>query len=234
MLSPAGGSGDALEIQSLRFSHSGVAGAHSWSLSVDRFMLAQGEQVLLTGGSGRGKSTLLHLIAGLVDPDSGSIAVAGQIVHRLHGAARDRFRGRHLGMIFQTFNLLQGFTALENVMIALMFSDVPAREHADRARRLLADLGIDKHGHTPDRLSVGQQQRIAVARALACDPVIVLADEPTASLDPANAKVAIDLIRQVCRDKGAALLCTSHDPTLPSIFERHVSIDDLSNSKAVG
>src|SRR5262249_46865469 len=162
-----------------------------------------GEQMLLTGGSGRGKSTLLHLIAGLIEPNEGAVAVAGQEVHALAGARRDLFRGRKIGMIFQTFNLLHGFSALEHVMAALMFSEVPARQHREKSLTLLRHLGIERVDAEPDRLSVGQQQRVAVARAVACDPVLVLADEPTASLDPENSAGAMDLIQEICREKNA-------------------------------
>jgi len=216
----------ALAISDLRFRY-GDAGS-VWTVDIGSFELARGEQVLLTAGSGRGKSTLLYLIAGLLEPASGSIRVAGREMTRLHGAARDLYRGRHIGMIFQTFNLLVGFTALENVMMPMMFSTIPPKEHRDRARALLARLGIERADVAPEELSVGQQQRVAVARAVACDPVLVLADEPTASLDPENADTAMELIQQTCRDLGAALLCTSHDPAMRSRFARQTSLEALA------
>jgi len=218
----------ALEVRDLEFSYPRDDGDAPFSLSLPHLSLRSGEQVLLTASSGTGKSTLLNLIAGLIDPGSGVVRVAGQDVHALRGAARDAFRGRHIGMIFQTFNLLQGFTAIENVMAALMFSDVPPSQHASRAAELLTSLGLDRHHRPADRLSVGQQQRVAVARAIACEPSIVLADEPTASLDPENAAGAISLIQQACRARGAALLCVSHEPQMRSRFER---TESLSASK---
>jgi putative ABC transport system ATP-binding protein len=220
----------ALSIEGLRFRYPARDNGAGWTVEVESLSLARGEQMLLTGGSGRGKSTLLHLIAGLMELAEGRVLVAGQAVGALHGAARDRFRGRHVGMIFQTFNLLHGFSAAENVMAALMFSDVPAREHRAKAESLLRHLGIERVGAEPDRLSVGQQQRVAVARAVACGPVLVLADEPTASLDPENAGAAMDLIQSVCREKGAALLCVSHDPAMAGRFERRASLDSLARS----
>ncbi len=213
----------ALRIEGLKFAYSG----EEWVVDVRELALARGEQMLLSGGSGSGKSTLLHLIAGLEEPDAGTVEVAGRKMHALHGAQRDLYRGRHVGMIFQTFNLLHGFSALENVEAALMFSEVPAREHRERARALLAGLGIERMGARPDQLSVGQQQRVAVARAVACDPVVVLADEPTASLDPENAAMAMELIQGLCREKGAALLCVSHDPGMRARFERRASLGEL-------
>ena len=218
----------ALLVSGLRFAYPEA----SWTLAVDRLEVAPGEQVLLTGGSGRGKSTLLQLVAGLRDPDAGTVEVAGAPMSSLRGAARDEARGRNLGMIFQTFNLLHGFSALENVLAALMFSALPAGEHEARARGLLGTLGLPDADADIDRLSVGQQQRVAVARALAGRPALVLADEPTASLDPENTSVAMDLIQSACRADGAALLCTSHDPSLRARFARAESVDAFVRVRA--
>ncbi len=204
----------ALRIDSLRFAYPG-----GWTLRLGALTLARGEQMLLAARSGAGKSTLLSLIAGLMDPHGGVIEVAGQKVHALHGAARDRFRGRHIGMIFQTFNLLHGFTALENVLAAPAFSGAGGVD-ASAAKGVLASLGIDRPGARVENLSVGQQQRVAVARAVACRPALVLADEPTASLDPENAANAMGMIQEACRASGSALLCVSHDPAMWERFAR--------------
>jgi putative ABC transport system ATP-binding protein len=224
----------ALEIRDLRFRFGGEG---AFELHLPSFRLEAGEDLLLTGGSGTGKSTLLQLIAGLLDPTGApdAIRVAGTPIGTLRGAARDRFRGRSIGMIFQTFHLALGFTARENVMLALLFGAPGEGKHEARANELLATLGLgsdgepanDRRDHPVERLSVGQQQRVAVARALACRPPLVLADEPTASLDPENGRRAIDLIRSTCRDQGAALLCVSHDPTLVPSFSRHVDLGSL-------
>ena len=216
-------SNPVLSIKDLAFSHRDREGA-SFDLLIPELSVAAGEHVLLTGSSGSGKSTLLQLIAGLLEPERGAITVAGQSLGALQGAELDAFRGRTIGMIFQTFHLLDGFTALENVLMALMFSDLPDAEHRGRARELLERLGIDRIDAMPDQLSVGQQQRVAVARALATRPALVLADEPTASLDAENARNAIELIRETCRSEGAALVCTSHDTSLQTSFER---VEDL-------
>ncbi len=203
-----------------------------WTVDVALLRLDRGEQMLLTAGSGKGKSTLLSLIAGLLEPREGRIEVAGQDIHALRGGARDHFRGRTIGMIFQTFNLLHGFTAAENVMAAMMFSRVPRHEHRPRAVALLQRLGIDRPEVDVDRLSVGQQQRVAVARAVACSPALVLADEPTASLDPENSAGAMDLIQQACREVRAALLCVSHDPAMAARFEHRKALADLAGEPA--
>jgi ABC-type lipoprotein export system ATPase subunit len=187
------------------------------------------EQVLIAATSGAGKSTLLQIIAGILDPRRGSVEVVGQHIHALHGSKRDRFRGSNVGMIFQTFQLLQGFTARENVETALLLGGVPESGHAARAGGLLKELGLDRVDVPVEELSVGQQQRVAVARAVACKPALVLADEPTASLDVENGKRAMDLIQQACRDVGAALVCVSHDPLMAARFERRVGLDELRN-----
>ena len=218
----------ALSIRSLRFAW---PGAERPVIEIDTLELAPGEQMLLTGGSGAGKSTLLQLLAGVIDPDEGAVLVNGREIHAIRGARRDLFRGESIGMIFQTFNLLHGFSAIENVMIAMMFSRIPRREHRERAEKLLRGLGIDRPGAPPEALSVGQQQRIAVARAVACQPALVLADEPTASLDPENAAVAMDLIQSACHDTGAALLCVSHDPLMAARFQRRASFTELAASR---
>lgn len=204
--------------------------AAPFELRVPNLTLGHGEQVLLTATSGGGKSTLLSIIAGLMEPTSGSVRVAGKVMHDLSGAARDAFRGRHIGMIFQTFNLLQGFSASENVMAALMFSRIHESQHAQIATELLTRLGIRTPDRLVDRLSIGQQQRVAVARAVACEPVLVLADEPTASLDPENASEAMNLMQEVCKEKNAALLCVSHDPAMASRFARRERLDALASA----
>ncbi len=219
----------ALHIEKLRFQYSP---RDPLVIDIDSLDVAAGEQVLLTGTSGRGKSTLLYLVAGLMEPTNGRVLVNGQDIHAITGAARDRFRGASIGMIFQTFNLLPGFSAAENVMLALMFSDVPRREHHDRALALLETLGVERPNAAADELSIGQQQRVAVARAIACRPALVLADEPTASLDPDNAAGAMDLIQTACTESGAALLCVSHDPSMADRFARRASLHELSASTA--
>lgn len=215
----------ALQIEGLSFAYSGGATV----LEGLNLTLERAEQMVLRAGSGAGKSTLLNLIAGLMDPRGGRVLIDGTDIHTLRGAKRDRFRGSRIGMIFQTFNLLDGFSALENVTTAMMFSKIPRSEHDGRARALLTRLGIERQHASPQSLSVGQQQRVAVARAMACKPSLVLADEPTASLDPKNAAEAIELIRGVCAEEGAALLLVSHDPSVTAGFER---VEDLAPAGA--
>jgi len=214
----------ALRVENLRFRY---PRSREWAIDVSRLELDRGEQMLVASPSGGGKSTLLHLIAGLIDPTEGTVEVDGRDVHAMGGARRDLFRGAAIGMIFQTFNLLPGFSALENVEAALLFSPIPTRRHRQRASDLLGRLGIERPEARPDELSVGQQQRVAVARAMACEPVLVLADEPTASLDADNAGVAMDLIQAVCAEHEAALLCVSHDRTMTDRFQRCAGLEEL-------
>ena len=217
----------ALNIRELTFRY-----GTGFELRLNALQLARGEEMLLMGKSGCGKSTLLQLIAGLIDPGAGSITVGGQDMHALRGAARDHFRGRSVGMVFQTFNLLQGFSARENVLVAMLMSDMPKQEWHARADALLRSLGIERLDARAEELSVGQQQRVAIARALACRPTLVLADEPTASLDPDNAVIAVRILRDACREQGAALLVVSHDPSLEAHFARRERLDALHASSA--
>ena len=192
------------------------AGVHR-VLEVREFSLSVGEQLALRGESGSGKTTFLNLIAGILSPDSGSIALDGRELASLGEAQRDRLRAETIGYIFQTFNLLQGHTVLENVELGMAFGRGVNRAHAEV---LLKRVGLgDKYHHYPRQLSTGQQQRVAVARALANRPKLVLADEPTGNLDRRNARESLMLIREVCRETGAALLLVSHDERVLAQFE---------------
>lgn len=207
-----------LAISALKKSFLNPEGGRLPIVDVPEFGLAAGQQVALRGGSGSGKTTFLHLIAGILAPDSGSVRLEGQDMAALPEPARDQLRARAIGYIFQTFNLLQGFTCLENVELGMAFGPSGA-DHA-HATELLRQVGLaDRMRHHPRQLSSGQQQRVAVARALANRPRLVLADEPTGNLDRRNAREALALIRSACREAGAALLLVSHDPEALAQFE---------------
>jgi ABC-type lipoprotein export system ATPase subunit len=208
-----------LDIHNLRFRRASGFGLHVPSLR-----LGHGELALLWGASGTGKSTLLWLVAGLLRPQAGTLEVAGERLDAMRESDRDRIRARRIGLVFQTHHLLPDFTAEENVAMALMAAGEPERGHRERARGLLASLGIERPEAPASQLSVGQQQRVAVARAIACRPALVLADEPTASLDQANAQATMQLILDACRQAGAALLCASHDPAMRDCFERVIDV----------
>lgn len=195
------------------------------------FALEEAAHVALRGESGSGKTTFLNLIAGILKPDSGRVAVAGREMSAQPEPERDRIRATTLGYIFQTFNLLQGYTCLENVLLGMSFGRGADRE---KARRLLDRVGLRDHlNHYPRQLSTGQQQRVAVARALANQPKLVLADEPTGNLDHANAREVLTLIRETCRENGAALLLVSHDREALGQFEQVRDFESLNNSNAV-
>jgi putative ABC transport system ATP-binding protein len=206
-------------------------------IDIPRFQLGDGEQAALIGSSGSGKTTLLHLIAGILTPDGGNITFGsgpdGQVdITTLSEAQRDVFRGAYIGYIFQTHHLLPGFTALENVLLGMSFTGRP--HDAAWARRLLDEVGLsDRLHYKPAKLSVGQQQRVAVARALASRPRVVLADEPTGALDPANAQQVLDLIRSLCTEVSASLILVSHDMEIARQLPRKVSLGELNRAAAV-
>jgi putative ABC transport system ATP-binding protein len=215
--------GPVIRIEQLKKSFRAPDGERTAVIDVPAFALAPAEQVALRGQSGSGKTTLLNLIAGILDADEGRIFVDGRDMAALPEGARDAWRARTIGYVFQTFNLLQGYTALENVMLGMMFGRGADAAHATA---LLERVGLSSRlHHRPRQLSVGQQQRVAVARALANHPRLVLADEPTGNLDPRHAAEALELIRTVCREQQAALLLVSHDPGVLARFER---VEDLA------
>jgi putative ABC transport system ATP-binding protein len=203
-------------------------------IDVDYLAIADAEQVSLIGTSGSGKTTLLHLIAGIVTPDSGRVTYElpgeGKVdITELTEAQRDVFRGRYVGYIFQTHHLLGGFTAMENVLLGMSFTG----RAADRgwAEHLLEEVGLkDRLDYKPSKLSVGQQQRVAVARALASRPKLVLADEPTGALDVNNARAVMQLIRKLCDEVKASLLLVSHDLEIARQLPRVVSLGDVNRA----
>jgi putative ABC transport system ATP-binding protein len=218
----------ALEILGLQKCFTTPEGERRMVVDVPAFTLAKGAEQALWGQSGSGKTSFLHLIAGLLVPDAGRITVAGQPMSGLRESARDRRRASTIGCVYQSFNLLPGCTCLENVLLGMAFGagPDPARAHA-----LLERVGLGaKAGHFPRQLSSGQQQRVAIARALANRPQLVLADEPTGALDPQNARAALALIRDTCREAGAALLLVSHDRDVLAQFERVQSFAALNHA----
>lgn len=208
---------DVLVVEDVIKSFRSPEGGPALVVDVPRFAVAAGHQVALRGASGSGKTTFLNLIAGILRPDAGRISIAGTEIASLSESVRDAVRAKNIGYVFQTFNLLQGYTALENVLLGMMFG---AGADAAFAARLLDRVGLkDRAKYRPSQLSVGQQQRVALARALANRPQLVLADEPTGSLDAKHAREALGLLRELCTESGAALLLVSHDPGVLAQFE---------------
>ncbi len=206
-----------LAVSHLKKSFLSPEGERVTIVQVPHFAVAAGEQVALRGESGSGKTTFLNLIAGILAADDGRVMIDGIAMTGPGESRRDRLRATKLGYIFQTFNLLQGFTVLENVILGMSFG--PQGVDRAQARETLERVGLGHRlGHFPRQLSTGQQQRVAVARALANRPKLVLADEPTGNLDRRNATEALALIREVCRENGASLLLVSHDETALAQF----------------
>src|SRR5262245_10450455 len=199
-------------------------------LNVESFRIAAGEQVALVGQSGGGKTTLLNVISGITAADSGKVIVDGVDVARLPEAARDRFRAERIGIVFQTFNLLPAFSAYENVLLGMAFSG-----RADRsfAKQLLERVGLGQRlTHRPAQLSVGEQQRVAVARALANRPKLMLADEPSANVDVANQDLVLNLIRDTCTEHKIALLLVTHAPEVANQFARVEKLAEFNRPAA--
>jgi putative ABC transport system ATP-binding protein len=216
-----------LLVENVQKSYREPDGSRLAILDVPRLEIAAGEQVVIRGRSGGGKTTLLNAIAGLTTIDAGQITVSGTDITRLPEVGRDRFRARHIGFVFQTFNLLAGFSALENVLLGMTFTG--QRQDRGRAAELLERVGLaHRLTHKPAALSVGEQQRVAVARALVNRPVLLLADEPTANIDPAHQQQVIDLLREVCRSEDVAMLLVTHADEVSQQFERVEQLDELN------
>ena len=206
-------------------------------MAVDTFNLLRGERLLLIGPSGSGKSTFLSLLAGIVAPRTGGVSVLGTGLGTLSPHARDKFRAEHYGIIFQQFNLLPYASVVDNVVLPLHFSSARrARTMANggaeiEARRLLAKLGLDAatiDGARASTLSVGQQQRVAAARALIGSPELIVADEPTSSLDRNHQLAFLDLLFADLEAAGTTLIMVSHDETLAHRFTRVAHLDELA------
>lgn len=220
-----------VEARDLLFDYAGPAGPLR-VLDLPAWRVEAGAQVAVAGPSGCGKSTLLHLLSGILRPGGGSLRVCGTALESLAESERDRFRARSVGVVFQSLNLVPGFTARENVLLGGAFHpDGPAG--ADEADALLAAVGLaDRAGHTPDELSLGEQQRVAIARALVKRPALVLADEPTGSLDARNAREVVRLLRAACAERESALVVVTHDPAVLAEFPERVDFAALNRAYA--
>lgn len=209
-----------------------LGGARSEILNIPEFILPSQSHAALRGPSGSGKTTLLHCISGMRLPDEGKVMVLGKAVNELSEARRDQFRAAHIGYIFQNFNLLEGFTALENVQLGMQFAGKFKSNQKQRAKQLLEEVGLGERLHNkPAQLSAGQQQRVCIARALANDPEILLADEPTGALDPKTSADVLALIRKMA--EGRSLLLVSHESEVLGQFETVFDLATLNSVSAV-
>lgn len=219
-----------LELRGIKKSYKSPDGQIQDILDIPAFEVEAASEVAIAGTSGCGKTTFLNIIGGLLKPDAGEVRFEGQTVSDLSEAKRDAWRAGNLGYMFQTFHLLGGYTALENVVLGMTFGPGADR---DFAASLLTELGLgDRLGHRPSQMSIGQQQRVALARALANRPKIVLADEPTGNLDPRFALEALEMLRGLCREHGAALVCVSHDPRVLHAFDTSMDFREINLAMA--
>ena len=207
-------------------------------LDIPKFQLKQNEHVFLQGPSGCGKSTLLSLVGGILISESGSLKVLGQEIWDLSRSSRDAFRVDHIGFIFQLFNLIPYLSIEENVMLPLSFSSIRSNragktklDRLNEAQRLIKSLGLEEEQAEKRpviELSVGQQQRVAAARALIGNPELIIADEPTSSLDTELRHSFLDLLFEECKKSGSTVLFVSHDSTLSDNFKTKTSMDELN------
>ncbi len=224
----------AIDLKDVAFTWQGRT---RFTLTVPHLSVASGEKLFLLGQSGSGKSTLLSLICGIIQPQRGAVVVDGVNLSTLRPSARDRLRAERIGVIFQMFNLLPYASPLENILLQLSFAPERRRRlgHAqEEALRLTAALGLEDQlvlNAQTTELSIGQQQRVAAARALIGRPKLIIADEPTSSLD-ANSQVAfLDLLMAQAEEVGATLLMVSHDARLARHFDRTLDLTDIATTK---
>jgi ABC-type lipoprotein export system ATPase subunit len=189
--------------------------------------IPRGSYVAIVGESGSGKTTLMHLLGGLDRPTSGTVEVDGVDVGQASRAELKRLRASRIGFVFQGFNLIASLDALENVILPARYAGVPIERARERARRLLADVGLaDRLHHRPAQLSGGQQQRVAIARALVNDPALVLADEPTGELDRRTSETVLDLLEEIQRADGHTLVVVTHSEAVWKRAQRIVRLAD--------
>lgn len=222
----------SLLLENVRKTYREPSGSLLPVLGIERFEIARGEQVVLVGSSGGGKTTLLNIISGITLPDSGRVVIDENDITGMAEVVRDRFRAERIGFVFQTFNLLPAFSALENVLLGMSFSD---RVDRGKANALLDRVGLSgRLHHRPSQLSVGEQQRVAVARAMANSPSLLLADEPTANVDTANQDNILDLIRTACTENQISLLMVTHSPDVAARFDRVEQLADFNKPELAG
>ncbi|UKJ06612.1 ABC transporter ATP-binding protein [Solitalea lacus] len=203
-----------INIQAVKHQYNGSA-----ALQFKNWTINQGEHWLMLGGSGTGKTTLLHIISGLLQPTEGTVNIEGTNLYNLKGAALDHFRGRNIGIIFQQPHLIKNLSVLNNIMVAQYFAGL--KQDKQRALEVLKSLGLgDKGKALPAELSQGQMQRVAIARAVVNHPKIVIADEPTSSLDDANTEAVLKLLEEQADRNGATLVIATHDERVKQRFAK--------------
>ncbi len=226
-----------IEIQDLQYKYQN---AQDYILSIPRFILEKGERVFLYGPSGSGKTTFLEILAGILKAQKGLVKILGQDISSLSDAQRDQFRGEHFGYIFQSFNLIPYLSVRENIALPIQLNTRRrARIESENVDKLIADI-CDRLGilsfldRRVTELSVGQQQRVAVARALVGQPDLILADEPTSSLDMDHREKFLKLLFELCAQYGTSLLFVSHDRSIQHLFSRTVSLGEINKTTVLG
>ena len=201
--------------------------AHIEVLKRVDFDANHGEMTMVMGPSGSGKSTLVATLSGLLKPDEGQVSAMDQDLWTLRSGKLDRFRLDHCGFIFQGFNLFSALTALQQVEIILKYQGVPKKQARERAANALMEVGLETRlNQRPSELSGGEKQRVAIARALAKDPRLIFADEPTSALDGENGQVVISLLQKAAKERGAAVICVTHDTRLEAFADRVIHLED--------
>jgi putative ABC transport system ATP-binding protein len=218
---------DAIKLHNLNYT---FQGSSLPVLSIPAWQVARNERVFLQGESGSGKSTLLGLLAGLQLPTLGEVEILGARMSALGAGKRDRFRAKHLGVVFQQFNLIPYLSALENVLLAAQFGTSDRRGARQRAIELLESVNLPSslHDRKAAALSIGQQQRVAIVRALINEPSLLLVDEPTSALDHNNRDAFLALLFDMLADMDCAMVFVSHDPTIGRLFDKHVRLAELN------
>jgi putative ABC transport system ATP-binding protein len=207
-----------------------------WTLDVESFQVKKGESVFIKGPSGSGKSTLLNLIGGVLTPTEGKVAVMDQDLSRLTPSDRDHLRGHHMGFIFQQFNLMPYLSVMENILLPVEFSEIKRAklkaDKKDEAKRLVQHLKLKEEvlSKPVTQLSVGQQQRVAVARAVIGGPDLVIADEPTSALDADTRESFIKVLFQECKEAQSTLVFVSHDGFLGKFFDRQIDLSQINRA----
>jgi len=191
------------------------------------FGIVKGSFVAIMGPSGSGKSTLLHIVGALDVPSKGKVFLDGEDVSKFSEDKLAKARGKKIGFVFQQFNLLHNLTALENVTLPMVFQGTSDKDRVKRAKELLTSLGLGKRfNHKPNELSGGERQRIAIARALANDPEIIVADEPTGNLDSTTGKKIMDILIDLHKNQGKTIIVVTHDPNIADYTEETINIKD--------
>ena len=218
---------DAIKLHNLNYT---FQGSSLPVLSIPAWQVARNERVFLQGESGSGKSTLLGLLAGLQLPTLGEVEILGARMSALGAGKRDNFRAKHLGVVFQQFNLIPYLSALENVLLAAQFGTSDRRGARQRAIELLGRVNLPSslHDRKAAALSIGQQQRVAIVRALINEPSLLLVDEPTSALDHNNRDAFLALLFDMLADMDCAMVFVSHDPTIGRLFDKHVRLAELN------